>query len=90
MSAGEPEIRPALRICPAGPMLVRGVRSVVTDDGAVHPVQRPVIALCRCGLSTRTPYCDGTHKVAPTVCGPGLSAGGTGGPCAPVQARLSP
>ncbi len=67
MSAREPEIRPALRICPAGPMLVRGAHSVTTDDGATHPVRRPVIALCRCGLSTRTPYCDGTHKVSPTV-----------------------
>jgi CDGSH-type Zn-finger protein len=67
VSAGEPEIRPALRICPAGPMLVRGAHSVTTDDGTKHPVQRAVIALCRCGLSTRTPFCDGTHKVARTV-----------------------
>jgi CDGSH-type Zn-finger protein len=64
MSARHAEIRPAVRICPAGPMLVRGATSVTTDEGAVHPVDRPVIALCRCGLSTRTPYCDGTHKVA--------------------------
>jgi CDGSH-type Zn-finger protein len=43
-------------------MLVRGASSVTTEDGRVHPVGRPVVALCRCGLSALEPYCDGTHK----------------------------
>jgi CDGSH-type Zn-finger protein len=67
MSTGHHDIRPSLRICPAGPMLVRGAHSVTTDDGAVHPVRRPVIALCRCGMSARSPYCDGTHKASPAT-----------------------
>ena len=34
-------------------------------DGTVHPVDRPVVALCRCEKSSRLPWCDGTHKVIP-------------------------
>jgi CDGSH-type Zn-finger protein len=56
------EVRPALRVCPAGPMLVHGASSVTTDDGRVHPIRRPVVALCRCELSGLAPFCDGTHK----------------------------
>jgi CDGSH-type Zn-finger protein len=56
------DIRPELRVCPDGPMLVRGAGTVTTEDGVEHRVGRPVIALCRCGLSSRAPYCDGTHK----------------------------
>jgi CDGSH-type Zn-finger protein len=66
MSTGEDGLRPTLRVCPDGPLLVHGARTVTTDDGVVHAVGRPVIALCRCGLSTRAPYCDGTHKTVPT------------------------
>jgi CDGSH-type Zn-finger protein len=47
-------------------MLVRGAASVTTDDGRLHDVRRPVIALCRCGFSGRAPYCDGSHKAVPT------------------------
>lgn len=46
-------------------MLVRGASSVTTDDEQVHEVTRHVIALCRCGLTGRGPYCDGTHKALP-------------------------
>jgi CDGSH-type Zn-finger protein len=55
-------MRPRIRVCPAGPLLVEGATSVTTDDGRVHAARRPVVALCRCGLSGRAPYCDGTHK----------------------------
>ena len=56
------QVRPQLRVCPAGPMLVRGASSVTTEDGRVHVVRRPVVALCRCGLSGLAPFCDGRHK----------------------------
>lgn len=52
---------------PGGPLLVRGARVVTDDDGLEHPVTRPVVALCRCGLSQRSPWCDATHKAVPSA-----------------------
>lgn len=50
--------------CPDGPLLVRGADEVTDAEGAVHPVTRPVVALCRCDMSQRMPWCDGTHHAA--------------------------
>jgi CDGSH-type Zn-finger protein len=52
-----------VRLCPDGPLLVRGARTVLDDEGAEHVVTRPVVALCACGRSTLKPWCDGTHQV---------------------------
>ena len=49
---------------PGGPLLVRGADMVHDEDGVAHPVERPVVAVCACGMSQRRPWCDGTHKVA--------------------------
>ena len=48
--------------CPDGPVLLRGADEVVDEAGVVHPVTRPVVAVCRCDKSQRLPWCDGTHK----------------------------
>ena len=56
---------PDVVLVPDGPMLVRGITSVQDGQGVVHPVERPVVALCRCLKSSRLPWCDGTHKVIP-------------------------
>jgi CDGSH-type Zn-finger protein len=47
-----------------GPLLVRGAFTVVTQDGERIDPGRGTVALCRCGLSARKPFCDGTHKVS--------------------------
>jgi CDGSH-type Zn-finger protein len=57
--------RVEVRHCPGGPLLVRGAHEVLDEDGAAHPVERPVVAVCACGKSQRKPWCDGTHKVLP-------------------------
>ena len=49
--------------CPHGPLLVRGPFEIVDDAGEPVPRHRRTVALCRCGMSTIKPYCDGTHKV---------------------------
>lgn len=53
-----------LELTADGPILVRRADAVRDADGVVHPVRRPVVGLCACGLSQRAPWCDGTHKVA--------------------------
>ena len=55
----------AVQLCPAGPLLVRGASRIVDEAGTEHPVNRPVVAVCTCGKSSRRPWCDGTHKALP-------------------------
>jgi CDGSH-type Zn-finger protein len=52
-----------VRVCPDGPVLLRGAETVLDDDGTEHAVTRPVVALCACGRSSLKPWCDGTHQV---------------------------
>ena len=47
-----------------GPLIVRGEFVVLTQDGEEIDAGRRTVALCRCGLSSRKPFCDGTHKAA--------------------------
>jgi CDGSH-type Zn-finger protein len=54
-----------MRVIPGGPALVRGADVVCDDEGVAHPVERPVVAVCLCGMTQRSPWCDGTHKMAP-------------------------
>ena len=46
-----------------GLFLVTGDRFRRVDaDGGEFPVGKETIALCRCGASTKKPFCDGTHS----------------------------
>jgi CDGSH-type Zn-finger protein len=58
-----------------GPLVVQGPFRLVDHMGNVYPlpVDKPFVALCRCGHSGSKPFCDGSHK----------SCGFTGGPLAP-------
>ncbi len=52
----------ALKITPSknGPLLVEGNLEIVTGTGkTINRVTKT--ALCRCGQSSKKPYCDGTH-----------------------------
>ncbi|SMO94513.1 CDGSH iron-sulfur domain-containing protein [Melghirimyces algeriensis] len=44
-----------------GPLIVRGDVELVDADGNRFETKRS-FALCRCGLSTNKPFCDGNHK----------------------------
>lgn len=48
---------------PDGPLVLRGPVVVLGEDGEPLPRSRPATALCRCGLSSRAPICDGSHKL---------------------------
>lgn len=46
-----------------GPYKITGPVRLVDADGAVFDVPPDVpVALCRCGLSSEKPFCDGSHK----------------------------
>jgi uncharacterized Fe-S cluster protein YjdI/CDGSH-type Zn-finger protein len=51
----------AVRVARHGPLFVQGEVTVVTDDGS-FAVRDTRVALCRCGLSARKPFCDGSHR----------------------------
>jgi 3-phenylpropionate/trans-cinnamate dioxygenase ferredoxin subunit len=51
-----------ITVKPNGPYVVQGPIELVDADGNAYPVEREVIALCRCGASEKKPFCDGTHS----------------------------
>lgn len=52
--------RPRITCAENGPYLVEGLEDLRGAEGAI-PTQAKV-ALCRCGGSSKKPFCDGTHK----------------------------
>lgn len=52
-----------IRLRRNGPYVIEGDDVRIIDwDGNEYPAERRPIALCRCGASTRKPFCDGTHS----------------------------
>jgi len=52
-----------IRLRKNGPYLIEGDDVKVFDwDGNEYRIERRPIALCRCGASTKKPFCDGTHS----------------------------
>jgi CDGSH-type Zn-finger protein len=46
-----------------GSIKIDGNFEIVDTDGNAYGLQgRTVVSLCRCGLSTNKPFCDGAHK----------------------------
>jgi CDGSH-type Zn-finger protein len=51
-----------IRLRRNGPYVIESDEVTVIDwEGAEYPVDRRPIALCRCGASSKKPFCDGTH-----------------------------
>jgi 3-phenylpropionate/trans-cinnamate dioxygenase ferredoxin subunit len=44
-----------------GPYIVTGSVELKDADGNTYPAKESM-ALCRCGASTKKPFCDGTHS----------------------------
>ena len=57
----KPEASVRIQVSPNGPLLVTGNAIIVNTDGT-ETIKEGKFALCRCGQSTRKPFCDGTHK----------------------------
>ena len=45
-----------------GPIMVEGEIELVSPSGAPIATKGAKTFLCRCGGSTRKPFCDGTHS----------------------------
>jgi CDGSH-type Zn-finger protein len=63
---------------PDGPYLVRGAFALTDANGKPIETRRRTIALCRCGGSSRKPFCDGTHKLIGFQSGTGSSGRSSG------------
>jgi CDGSH-type Zn-finger protein len=56
------EAQVKITVLPNGPFKVEGPISLSDTKGESWDVAgKPAVFLCRCGLSTRRPFCDGTH-----------------------------
>src|SRR3982751_951624 len=70
---------------PNGPYLATGAVELRDSDGRILPTKGKAW-LCRCGASTKKPFCDGTHSKigfqAAAQAVPGSAEGG--GPARPV------
>ena len=52
-----------IRLRQSGPYVIDSEDVRVIDwNGAEYAIARRPVALCRCGASTRKPFCDGTHS----------------------------
>jgi CDGSH-type Zn-finger protein len=53
-----------IRMRPHGPLVVEGPFRLIDSTGSEFTLDysKPGIALCRCGQSSRKPFCDGSHR----------------------------
>ena len=52
-----------IRLRQNGPYVVEGDGVRVVDwNGQEYRIEKRPVALCRCGASTKKPFCDGTHS----------------------------
>lgn len=45
-----------------GPLKVEGAINLMWDDGSAVETKKDTVFLCRCGASTKKPFCDGAHS----------------------------
>ncbi len=53
-----------IQVQPNGPILVKGPLKYTDPQGQDQTLDKPFVALCRCGSSSDKPFCDGTHSGA--------------------------
>lgn len=68
----EPKLEPSIAVVEEplrgydGPLWVRGGIPIESADGVTYEIRNRV-TLCRCGLSSNKPFCDGSHRVIKKV-----------------------
>ena len=58
-ATAEPEL-PAIQVVPGGPLILRGTVQL-EHEGRLQTLEGRN-TLCRCGGSSRKPFCDGSHR----------------------------
>lgn len=53
--------RVQIKVNDNGSFRITGDVEMIDAEGNVFPA-KPAFSLCRCGLSEKMPYCDGSHK----------------------------
>ncbi len=51
-----------IKVLKDGPYRVEGELTLLDADGNQIPLPGPRFSLCRCGASSKKPFCDGTHS----------------------------
>ena len=51
-----------IRILDNGPLKVEGPIELVDANGNPIETKKDTVFLCRCGASTKKPFCDGAHS----------------------------
>jgi len=52
---------PSVTVVKNGPLKVTNVPTLTLPDGSAGEA-KPAMFLCRCGLSAKKPFCDGSHS----------------------------
>lgn len=47
-----------------GPYMVQGPIKLMDVDGKEYTLENEFYMLCRCGQSSKKPFCDGSHREA--------------------------
>jgi CDGSH-type Zn-finger protein len=57
----EKENKAQVELRPGGPVVISGSFVFIDEDGKEES-NLTRMAICRCGLSQKQPFCDGSHK----------------------------
>ena len=60
-TSGKGDNLPEVQIIKGGPMMVRGSLKLERADGDFETLEGRT-AFCRCGASSKKPFCDGSHR----------------------------
>lgn len=61
------EVKPSIVFTNTTPFMVSDLDNMISHEGKKLDVKN-VMALCRCGETQKTPYCDGTHTKTGLTC----------------------
>ena len=64
---GTPTLPYRIQMSAKGPYTIKGYKVVLVDSEGNEVEKEGTVALCRCGLSNKKPFCDGSHRNCETL-----------------------